>query len=924
MMTTFNFPDMSNYDKVIPTLIAKQLELVPNPEKNPPLPIDTAGTFSFRATTYLIDLKWRYSLCSFLEDDYATQEWQDTPAGTICGVFYCSTPPDVEYTFTPAPTKEKSVSSWNNGGLANLGKSVGYWQASVGKSYALSHRTRPAAISGWLAHMITSTQNTKTTTIQNIEIDDLHLYNYLQAQIAIDKANIEANLPDKYIIAVPEAYWLQDSDGTKYALPLEVSAIDTQPYSDVQLNSSSGGYVQLPMRCAVKVYYYILDYTPAQPNTDIDTDLEAPSDSASDSVDPTVFPTTTDTDASINRDTPPSYSGGSSNDSTSGNLEEDKLTIFNSLVEGTNLTTAAVYMTGTTYNYFYNAGGGIVSTNGVFPLSPDLYLANTTLSTDGSQANIVQITDFDATPLFKEGELIFIYLLNSNNTSNPIMCGYIDDIRKTITGTEQKIEYVCHDKRKYLNQYFTPSFYTYTPPLNNSTEYAMSLSSVCKDVLNLSNIGNAIISLPTDIPCPPVEWNFEPIQSVLEWFTSYMGDYAYYIDRYGRLVFKKSDSSTTVHSFRIPTEGEAVSESTNIVSFTPITDTSRSRSRIILTGDFPVTEVSSGELTLEYIGEVSDIREIRKTGKYKIFIQSLNSYLYVIAFVPGTKKEIVDKLISDPNKSIDFKGYYLGDSSSDSNTTGKKIIAIEYYDGVILSARMAWRIKPPIIPLETFIKKIYYKGDTLPWNLSSIGEVATDNTTASLDKNWQDISYTKMKNKYNSDILLAYSPSLNTYSKIMVTYAYRELEPIKHIIDTGRFGGVEVIKRPEFKKLTSSNFSMDDTSILIQCAQNLSNYYKTMYGGRLELYGLHPDIELLDKCTITNTTLTQSEASNLVITSIEFDLVNQTTTLELTNNMLSGLPLFDAVRERTKKTNEELVKRGYLENDSMYFSSTVR
>jgi hypothetical protein len=97
-----------------------------------------------------------------------------------------------------------------------------------------------------------------------------------------------------------------------------------------------------------------------------------------------------------------------------------------------------------------------------------------------------------------------------------------------------------------------------------------------------------------------------------------------------------------------------------------------------------------------------------------------------------------------------------------------------------------------------------------------------------------------------------------------------------------------------------------------------------MYGGRLELYGLHPDIELLDKCTITNTTLTQSEASNLVITSIEFDLVNQTTTLELTNNMLSGLPLFDAVRERTKKTNEELVKRGYLENDSMYFSSTVR
>jgi hypothetical protein len=56
-------------------------------------------------------------------------------------------------------------------------------------------------------------------------------------------------------------------------------------------------------------------------------------------------------------------------------------------------------------------------------------------------------------------------------------------------------------------------------------------------------------------------------------------------------------------------------------------------------------------------------------------------------------------------------------------------------------------------------------------------------------------------------------------------------------------------------------YSIDDIWILQFIAQRLAEYYAPAYGGELKLKGLHNEIQIGDRVSLTNTSLPSAEAS---------------------------------------------------------------
>jgi hypothetical protein len=245
-------------------------------------------------------------------------------------------------------------------------------------------------------------------------------------------------------------------------------------------------------------------------------------------------------------DTSPSNSITTSNGSAGGGMNRTQTNYGNSV-----LPFDSVYLSGENYSSFYSSGGGVISESGIFPNSDVFFVDKVRLSVEGSSANIVEHVKFDDTLSLTIGEKVFIYILDSTNPNQPVFTGYVNSFSRELEPGGQRIVYECKDLVYYLDQFYTPSFFVYRPPVNQSGTIK-TYSEILKELCNSAGIPDSIIDLPT-VTCPPVDWVYEPMDSILEWATKIFGKYVYYIDRNGRLNVRAVDSGSVVKSFRVPT-----------------------------------------------------------------------------------------------------------------------------------------------------------------------------------------------------------------------------------------------------------------------------------------------------------------------------------------------------------------------------------
>ena len=541
-----------------------------------------------------------------------------------------------------------------------------------------------------------------------------------------------------------------------------------------------------------------------------------------------------------------------SSGSTGNGSKAEGMNTFSSNYGNSNLPFNSIYLTGSNYNSFIAAGGGIVSNSGIFPISDTLYISDVKLSVEGSSASIKEIVAFDSTPSLNIGDRLYIYLFNDNNESKPIFYGFITSQKRLLTGTDTEIEYECNDLNYFLDQFYTPSHYIYRPPSYNGTGVSKSYDRVLKEILNIAGIPNAILDVPT-FNSPPMTWIYQSLKTVLEWATNFFGNYVYYIDRYGRLRFRSVDAGSVVKSYAVG----SLTEDNCVESFNPITDYSRSRSRIVLTGDFEITEK---KITSRFTrgGELDPSDNENQTGIFW-FYDNVDDDLYddddgkkhkfyYFMFKPG--ETLNDKLLTDKNKScrVVIKNYKNEDGT--------------YEDK---------EISPRVFRTEAGDSEIYCEGD-----------------------------------------------EFNQSRNIEVIYAVRSDSPIQVATDTLYKGGTEVVKRPEFKKATSLYATQNDMTLMKECLEDLKTFYQPTVGGTLVVDGIDLDIELLDKVSITGTSLASSERSSLAIYGIQYDCVSLRTTIELSNKTLFTLPFFDVMRERSRSSNELLAKMGLVAEESLY------
>ena len=559
----------------------------------------------------------------------------------------------------------------------------------------------------------------------------------------------------------------------------------------------------------------------------------------------------------------------------------------------------SIYFTSGDYNNFVANGGGIVTESGIFPNGVSLYIDKIRLSIEGSTMSVIQVSDFDATPVLNVGERIFGYIVNEVGDYESSFSGFISSKKRSLSGRGELIAYECQDLRHYLSQYITPAYFTYIPPEQNTSQNSRTLETIVKDMLVRAGLSGATIDLPGTI-APAVEWSYESIHTVLEWAARFFGDHVYYIDKSGILNFKKFTSGSLIKSFRIPSRGESVSSVTKVLSFYPIEDYSRSRSKIMLIGGFPVREISGEGVysfpTLEVDSIVNNITNYKpkdefiidpknntNTGIFVYYDTKYNMYSYYFMYFTG--KTLVKELPSTPDKSAEF--IRLNEIYTHAGRNGH-LTPYDNVPGNVIPLIGNWEMPIEHINTVPGYSFIFFNKGVTPGAAS--------------------VNY----NQTGSNVIIF--PVATT---IKYRYAIREDEPLKVSYITGFAGGVEVIKEDSFKKVSSPNVPIDDTNLMLAYLDKLKNFYKPEFGGQLVIDGLDLDLELLGKLSITNTSLPTEESDNLVIHSIEYDVTNKKTTVELTNKTYYKMPFFDVEREIARARVANKINTSKLMNEQL-------
>ena len=547
-----------------------------------------------------------------------------------------------------------------------------------------------------------------------------------------------------------------------------------------------------------------------------------------------------------------------------------------------NLPFDSVFLTGNNYNSFVSAGGGVISESGVFPNSASFYIDIIRLSIEGSTMSVVEVVKFDSTPSLTIGQKIYGYAFDDNNQNKPVFTGYVISYKRKLGADTQDIIYECRDFSYYLAQFYSPSYYIYQPPASGGSK---TYDRVLKEVLNIAGIPDTIISIP-ELPAPPVDWIYEPISNILEWATKYFGKYVSYIDRYGRLNIRATDSGSFIKNLPIPVEGTPVSSGDyKIISNEPIVDYSRSRSKIILTGDFSLRETT-------YTGRHRSRGPINpnnaNTTGFYWYYQSINAFggtSRFFYFVFKTSQQLLENLLSDPNKSAVVKMTYTTQLGGAGGVGG--------------TGTQDFTIDMPIIGFFTgigggkivaqFDRSKILSGQPYPMELGTSPFVSGGGAVVG------NVDYT-----------------------FTVQYAMKDREPMQVFVNTGLIGGVEVVKRPEFKKISGFGGGRNDEPLMQSYLSQIQEFYKPIFGGKLQKDSLDLDLELLGKVSITGTTLPSVESDNLIIYEIEYNIPKKITTLDLSNKVYEDLPFFDPIRERGRRSGETNTKIALIEQKSIY------
>jgi len=552
---------------------------------------------------------------------------------------------------------------------------------------------------------------------------------------------------------------------------------------------------------------------------------------------------------------------GTSGSTGSGSTSQGSNPI-NTLYGNTRLPFDSIYLTGSNYNSLVSAGSGVVTASGVFPKSDSIYIEEIRLDVEGSSMTVVEVVEYDAVPSLALSEKIYAYIFNENNYSQPIFTGFVIGRRRRLTGQTKEIVYECRDLSYFLDQLYSPSYYLYQPPQPGQTGTFKTYDRVLKEILNIGGLPDAIVDIP-NYAAPPTEWIYQDLRGVLEWVVKFFGKYVYYIDRHGRLNVRATDSLSNVKTYTVGDKLEEVS----IERFEPIADVSRSRSRLVLTGSYGLEERTAiGKYRA--VGPVNP--ENAGTGFYWYY-KDVNIYGYTkfYYFSFSSVEPFLEKLLSDQGASAKVSVTISTKLSSGVISTTNIELPISYFQSSVSGSKI----------LSYFDLNQLPTGTILPKDLSDPG---------------------------------------NTTFTFSVTYAKRSLEPIQVIKDTGLFGGTEVIKRPEFKKVISPLGSIDDTVLMRQYIEQIKSFYKPVYGGTLLLDGLDTEIYLLSKVSIAGTDLSSTETNNLICYGITYRVPEKRTVVELSNKVYGALPFFDIMRERSSSENEVLSKLSLIDETERY------
>lgn len=315
----------------------------------------------------------------------------------------------------------------------------------------------------------------------------------------------------------------------------------------------------------------------------------------------------------------------------------------------------SVYLTGSDYNSLVSAGSGFVAESGVFPKTDTLYIENIRLDVGGSTMTVVEVVDYDATPTLTLSEKIYAYIFTEDNKTKPVFSSFVISRRSRLNSGTKEIVYECRDLNYFLDQMYTPSHYIYRPPSLEGAGTDKNYERVVKEILNVAGIPDAVIDLP-NYTAPPTSWVYQDVRSVLEWVTKFFGKYVYYIDRYGRLNIKATDSGSSVKSYTIGDKSGEIA----VESFEPMADFSRSRSRVVLTGDYEITE---HEALVNYTlgGQLHPEDNSNQTGIFWFYetIDGVQHKFYYFMFKPG--RTLNGKLLTDPSKSAEVTLYPRGE-----------------------------------------------------------------------------------------------------------------------------------------------------------------------------------------------------------------------------------------------------------------------
>ena len=496
----------------------------------------------------------------------------------------------------------------------------------------------------------------------------------------------------------------------------------------------------------------------------------------------------------------------------------------------------SIYLTSDDYNSLVSSGGGIISESGIYPNGEALYIESIKLSITGSTMTVVQVAKFDSTLKLSVGEKVYGYIINQDGDYQPSFAGYVYSISRRLGPNGQEIVYQCRDLKHYFTQLYTPVVY-------KSTDH--DIKFIANDILIRAGITNFYNNLPSGVKVK-VNWQAEPLSMVLDYLCSVAGEYYYWIDKNGYLHIDKLNG--TVHSFRIPSEGESIGDH-KVLSFNTMQDLSFSRSKIVVVGGSGY-EIHEKVATFESISPYESKTLLSTFHSANSFsdMEGKNGWVLVRAPEGGSKYsyEVYDVylVVSVSENSEMLKTLRNGESP---------YVTYVLYDGANLGYKQGEESRD-------YSARLMY----------------ISNRTIVLGK-WR-VSYNQFKGRWEGDIVT----NMYAKKKYKVYYAFKDAtKPLVVHIDTGHPGGTYTFHMPEAQKIEGQEQKVDDTSIMKIIASKLAEYYKPIYGGTLVLDGLHIDINLGDLISITNTNLPSSESSNLKVYEITYNIPEKTTTIQL-------------------------------------------